>query len=65
VPRGAVTRVDGKPTVFVQAGEGRVEPRPIELGLEDDENVAVESGLKAGEQVVVRGVLALKAEVFR
>lgn len=65
VPREAVTRVDGKPTVFVQAGEGRVEPRQVELGPEDARHVAVDSGLEAGEQVVVKGVLALKAEVFR
>ncbi|MEW6432921.1 MAG: efflux RND transporter periplasmic adaptor subunit [Myxococcota bacterium] len=65
VPRAAVTRVDGKPTVFVQAGEGRVEPRQVTLGPEDAQHVAVEDGLAAGERVVVSGVLALKAEVFR
>lgn len=65
VPRDAVTRVDGKPTVFVQAGDGRVQPRQVELGPEDAKHVAVDSGLEAGEQVVVHGVLALKAEVFR
>lgn len=65
VPRAAVTRVDGQPTVFVQAGEGRVQPRTVALGPEDNDFVAVAAGLEADEQVVVRGVLALKAEVFR
>jgi multidrug efflux pump subunit AcrA (membrane-fusion protein) len=65
VPRRAVTRVDGKPTVFLEVSEGVVEPRPVELGAEDVDSVAVLSGLKAGDKVVAAGVLALKAEVFR
>ncbi|MBL8923441.1 MAG: efflux RND transporter periplasmic adaptor subunit [Myxococcaceae bacterium] len=65
VPRAAVTRVDGRPTVFVEVGEGVVEPRPVELGIEDNDHVAILKGLKSGERVVSTGVLALKAEVFR
>jgi len=65
VPRAAVTRVDGQPTVFVKTGPLSVEPRQPELGPEDEDFAAVNKGLKAGEEVVVRGVLALKAEVFR
>lgn len=65
VPRAAVTRVDGKPTVFVQAGDGRVEVRQVELGPDDADHVAIDKGLTAGEQVVTKGVQALKAEVFR
>lgn len=65
VPRRAVTRVDGKPTVFLQVSEGVVEPRPVEVGAEDVDSVAVINGLKAGDIVVAAGVLALKAEVFR
>lgn len=65
VPRTAVTRIDGKPTVFVQVGEGVVEPRQVDTGAEDADQVAILKGLKSGEKVVVAGVLALKAEVFR
>ena len=65
IPRTAVTRVDGKPTVFVAAGPNAVEPRELKLGPEDADSVAVLEGVKPGEQVVVSGVLALKAEVFR
>jgi cobalt-zinc-cadmium efflux system membrane fusion protein len=65
VPRAAVMRVDGQPTVFVQAGEGRVQPRTVVLGPEDYDFVSIAQGLERGEQVVVRGVLALKAEIFR
>jgi cobalt-zinc-cadmium efflux system membrane fusion protein len=65
VPRPAITRIDGKPTVFVQVSEGVVEPRAVELGPEDTDRVAIVKGLDAGDQVVTGGVLALKAEVFR
>lgn len=65
VPRTAVTRIDGKPTVFALVKEGVVEPRIVEVGAEDTDSVAVLKGLRAGERVVSSGVLALKAEVFR
>ncbi len=67
VPRRAVTRIDGKPTVFVRsaASENAVEPREVKVGPEDADDIAVLEGLNAGEQVVTSGVLALKAEVFR
>jgi cobalt-zinc-cadmium efflux system membrane fusion protein len=65
VPRAAVTRIDGKPTVFVKVGETAVEPRELKLGAEDADDVAVIEGLKVGDEVVTSGVLALKAEVFR
>lgn len=65
VPRVAVTRIDGKPTVFVKVGETAVEPRELKLGAEDADDVAVVEGLQAGDEVVTSGVLALKAEVFR
>jgi membrane fusion protein, heavy metal efflux system len=65
VPRTAVTRIDGKPTVFVLVKEGVVEPRQVDVGAEDSDSVAVLKGLGAGDRVVSAGVLALKAEVFR
>lgn len=65
VPKSAVTRIDGKPTVFVKVGTDAVEPRPLKIGAEDETNIAVIEGLKAGEEVAKSGVLALKAEVFR
>ncbi len=65
IPRAAVTRIDGKPTVFVMVGKGTVEPRQVKLGAEDANNVAIADGLKDGEAVVLGGMFALKSEIFR
>jgi cobalt-zinc-cadmium efflux system membrane fusion protein len=65
VAKTAVTRVDGKETVFVLIGENAVETRHVKLGLEDSDRVEVVSGLKPGERVATSGVFALKAELFR
>ena len=65
VPKAAVTRVDGQPTVFVRSGAHAVTPRAVVLGPEDAESVAVLDGLREGDEVASSGVLALKAEVFR
>jgi multidrug efflux pump subunit AcrA (membrane-fusion protein) len=65
LPREAVTSVDGKWTVFVAHDETSVEPRSIELGRQDGDQVEIANGLKEGERVVVTGVFALKSEIFR
>ncbi|MDB4993040.1 MAG: Cobalt/zinc/cadmium efflux transporter, rane fusion protein CzcB family, partial [Myxococcaceae bacterium] len=65
LPQGAVTSVDGKPTVFVQHDETSVEPRSVTLGGKDGQMVEIASGLQPGERVVISGVFALKSEIFR
>ena len=50
VPVQAVTRVAGKPTVYVQTSSG-FEPRAIETGLDNNRVIRVISGLKEGEPV--------------
>ena len=65
IPLAAVTRIDGKPMVFVMVGKGTVEPRQVKLGAEDANNVAIADGLKDGEAVVLGGMFALKSEIFR
>lgn len=65
LPRDAVTSVDGKPTVFVAHDALSVEPRAIELGRQDGQQVEIAKGLREGERVVVNGVFALKSEIFR
>ncbi len=65
VSKRAITRVDGQPTVFVLLDKNVVEPRVIEIGASDPERVAVKSGLKEGDRVVVGGMFALKSEIYR
>jgi membrane fusion protein, heavy metal efflux system len=65
VPIDAVVLVDGEPTVFVLAEPGVVEPRTVQLGAQDGKGVEITSGLTAGEEIVAKGVFALKSELFR
>ena len=49
----------GAATMFVLRG-GQVRRRPVRLGAAHNTRVAVQSGLAAGEQVVVSGTEALR-----
>ena len=50
VPVQAVTRIAGKPTVYVKAASG-IEPRAIEVGLDNNRVIRVTAGLEAGQLV--------------
>jgi cobalt-zinc-cadmium efflux system membrane fusion protein len=65
VPHGAITFVDGKPTVFVAEGPTRFVATPVELGDSDGEDRQIIAGLTVGQNVVVNGVFQLKSELFR
>jgi cobalt-zinc-cadmium efflux system membrane fusion protein len=65
IPRGALTRIDGKPMVFVARDKNTVEPRAVTTGPEDAERVAIHDGLRENERVVLGGMFALKSEIFR
>jgi cobalt-zinc-cadmium efflux system membrane fusion protein len=65
VPRDALVRIDGEPTVFVEIGEGRVEVRRVTLGDSAGDMQEITDGLKAGERIAVKGVFGLKSEIFR
>jgi cobalt-zinc-cadmium efflux system membrane fusion protein len=65
IPKAGVTFVDGKATALVLLSPGLVEPRAIEVGAEDGENVVIRKGLRPGEAVVTEGLFALKSEIFR
>lgn len=58
VPREAVTRRGSANVVFVVSGQ-RANRRDVRLGLSDDEKYEVIDGIKAGDQVVVRGLETL------
>ncbi len=65
VPESAVTPIDGKAHVFLELAPGRVQPTAVETGASDDGWIEVRAGLKAGDRIVVKGVFALKSELFR
>lgn len=64
VPEGAVTLVQGLPTVFIEEAAG-FEARPVELGERFNGRVVVKSGVKPGELVAHEGVYALKARLLK
>lgn len=66
LPLAAVTRVDGKPTVWVVDQASRVHPQPVETGAFREDGVVIRAGLPAGARVVVAGVHRLiKGETVR
>lgn len=52
VPVQAVARVEGEPTVFLVNG-GDIEPRAVKIGRDNNRMIKIESGLKAGEEVLL------------
>jgi membrane fusion protein (multidrug efflux system) len=60
LPQQAVTRSAQGDTVMVVDAEGKVAPRPIEVGGQQNGQWVVLSGLKAGEQVMVDGFQKLR-----
>jgi len=52
IPVQCVLRIGGQPTVHV-VKDGKVEKRNVEIGLDDDINVAILSGLNEGEIVLL------------
>lgn len=62
VPATALQRMDDQWVVFLPRNAGRFEVRPVERGRDLGDEVAVLSGLKPGEPVVVEGAFVLRAE---
>lgn len=62
VPATSLQRMDNQWVVFLPGGAGKFEVRPVERGRDLGNEVAVLSGLKPGERVVVEGAFVLRAE---
>jgi multidrug efflux pump subunit AcrA (membrane-fusion protein)/YHS domain-containing protein len=62
VPAEAVLDAGVRKTVFVEAGEGRFEPRAVETGWRAGDRVEIVRGLSAGERVVVSGTFMVDSE---
>ncbi len=65
VPRTAVISVAGADSVFVAMDEGVFEPRPVTLGLRNEDRYEVLEGLQEGEQVATAGVFFLKSALVK
>jgi hypothetical protein len=59
VPATAVVYDDGRPLVFVDAGDGRWDAHPVRLGVVRDGRIEITSGVAAGARVVVAGAASL------
>jgi len=62
IPSEAVVRTGLKDHVFVVRGQGRFEPRIVQLGVPADGWVEVLAGLKEGEEIVVSSQFLIDSE---
>jgi membrane fusion protein, copper/silver efflux system len=62
VPAEAVVDTGTRKTVFVDRGDGRFEPRPVETGWRMGGRVEITNGLMEGEEVVVSGNFLIDSE---
>ncbi len=65
VARDAIVDVGGKPVVFVREPDGDFELHEVVPGRSALGKVAITSGLREGEQVVVEGAFTLKSAVLK
>jgi Cu(I)/Ag(I) efflux system membrane fusion protein len=62
VPNSAVLDSGARQVVLVARGEGRFEPRSVQLGIHGDDWVQVLDGIKPGDRVVVGANFLIDAE---
>jgi Cu(I)/Ag(I) efflux system membrane fusion protein len=62
VPAEAVLDTGLKQTVFVDRGNGYLEPRPVEIGERLGDRVEIKKGLKPGERIVISGNFLIDSE---
>ncbi len=62
IPREAIIYTGEGARVIVSLGHGRYKAKPVELGIESGSQIAVLSGLKEGEKVVVSAQFLIDSE---
>jgi Cu(I)/Ag(I) efflux system membrane fusion protein len=62
IPADAVIDSGTKKVAFVSLGDGKFEPREVEVGAADGDHVEVKAGLADGDQVVVRANFLVDSE---
>jgi len=60
VPEGAIIQDETRSTVFVETAPGHFQQTPVTLGAHVQQGVAVLSGVRPGDRVVVDGAMLLK-----
>ena len=62
IPDGAVIDTGTRKVVFVDRGQGSLEPREVQLGGKVENAYVVESGLRTGERVVTSAAFLIDSE---
>jgi Cu(I)/Ag(I) efflux system membrane fusion protein len=62
VPRQAVIRGERYNRVVIDIGDGRFRTRPVRLGLESGDRIAIRKGLSGGERVVTSAQFLIDSE---
>jgi hypothetical protein len=62
IPAKALVRTENRRRVVVALGEGRFQPRPVEVGEESRDSIYITNGLEDGDEVVVSGQFLLDSE---
>jgi cobalt-zinc-cadmium efflux system membrane fusion protein len=65
VPSDALQQVNGQDVVFVRTASDRFTVRPVRVGETADGKTPVLDGIKAGDQLVVRGSFILKSQLLK
>jgi len=62
VPSAAIVQEYGHSEVFVELRAGEFERRVVTTGVRSSDNVAITSGLRVNEHVIVDGAILLKGQ---
>jgi Cu(I)/Ag(I) efflux system membrane fusion protein len=62
IPADAVIDSGTRSVVFIALGDGKFQPRVVRLGASDGDNVEVQDGLAAGDQIVTRANFLVDSE---
>jgi membrane fusion protein, copper/silver efflux system len=62
VPADAVVNTGTRQTVFVDLGDGRLEPRAVQIGDRIGDRIQILRGLRSGERVVSSGTFLVDSE---
>jgi len=65
VPQEAIQEIGGRPSVFVRTSPDKFEARVVRTGRPLDRFMEIESGLKAGDDIVTRGSFVLKSQLMK